>query len=644
MAEEQKEVIKTYKVERACESEPNVKQLVLRGDIDNTESVYTRTLIHLRDASLPDVVYDPQAAGIIFKENETHRNGGGEDYIPPRDNGGNGGKEPTRPTTPPENKPDEVMPSQIVSWDLFVILKYRQDWRPNGYGLGELVYSTSLMPNEELTLEVKTWETSKTQQDTEDTTDERNVSDIKNSNSESNEASTSGETKTRQYVDAKAGYSGFGFSGSIEAGLSKDVMTAQQEVAKSSREQSEQTTNEYRSTHKVKMSVSRETGSESKTTRKIHNINQAYTLNVNYYQVVQEYDVQLSLYAVTLALLGAEADLAIRTRYKTWWGDTANWITLGHMIRFTNSSAWIQKFTDSYGVSPIKILYEMWSSPLYYAAPANKFDSDGLPVPPTPEERKEFQATMLQYVKPTPGWIEPDHTGAMRWGYEVIQSQSEDRDYEIEVLEYLYQFLPYSVRQTVARNSDKSTDIKVFYKQIINLYLESKLTNKQSSTSKAATRIKKPAPSSSFKNTTKILFSGHFKNTELGSALAEKSDEWTENIVNELEEIRNNEIGLKDSWKAVLPTQGVYSDLSLGFCSGAEDYFEIQRQFDLDLKKLEIDKLSLDVEKLKLEKEMLENGSIPTSVIVENTSANTSVNLDIGINKTPAKVEIKDNQ
>ena len=33
----------------------------------------------------------------------------------------------------------------------------------------------------------------------------------------------------------------------------------------------------------IKISISRETGSEEKTTRKIKNINQCRTLNVNYY-------------------------------------------------------------------------------------------------------------------------------------------------------------------------------------------------------------------------------------------------------------------------------------------------------------------------------------------------------------------------
>src|SRR5690349_17210814 len=49
-------IFKPYKFERVCEPiHPNISQLVLK-DVDTTESVYTRTLIHLRDASLPQAV------------------------------------------------------------------------------------------------------------------------------------------------------------------------------------------------------------------------------------------------------------------------------------------------------------------------------------------------------------------------------------------------------------------------------------------------------------------------------------------------------------------------------------------------------------------------------------------------------------
>src|SRR5262249_10928537 len=140
-------------------------------------------------------------------------------------------------------------------------------------------------------------------------TDVRNVSDIKSASSNTNEVTTGIETKTHESVDAKAGYSGFGFSASVEAQWSDDVNTMQKNFGKQTRENSQQATNEYRATRKVKLTVSREAGSESKTTRKIKNINQTHTLNMNYYEVLREYEVKLTLYDVPLLLLGGEPDL-----------------------------------------------------------------------------------------------------------------------------------------------------------------------------------------------------------------------------------------------------------------------------------------------------------------------------------------------
>src|SRR4029434_3441536 len=124
-------------------------------------------------------------------------------------------------------------------WDLFLILKHQQKWVPTGYGLGELLYTISLLPNEDLTLEVKTWETSKSQQDREETIEQKNVSDIKDSASASSDVTESREKTTNTSVNGKAAYSGFGFSASVEAGWSQNVREVQAQDAKETREDRE---------------------------------------------------------------------------------------------------------------------------------------------------------------------------------------------------------------------------------------------------------------------------------------------------------------------------------------------------------------------------------------------------------------------
>jgi hypothetical protein len=142
--------IKLLEVERLCKPDLDVSQLTLTSEVDRSESVYTQKYVKLANASLPGAV--------IVDEDAT----------------------------------------EIFNWDLFLILKYEQRWTPDGYGLGELIYTVSLVPDEELTLELKTWETSKTQQDREETIDQKNVSDIKDTSTNSSEVSETGETTTNR--------------------------------------------------------------------------------------------------------------------------------------------------------------------------------------------------------------------------------------------------------------------------------------------------------------------------------------------------------------------------------------------------------------------------------------------------------------
>ena len=67
----------------------------------------------------------------------------------------------------------------------------------------------------------------------------------------------------------------------------------------------------------------------------------------------------------------------------------------------------------------------------------------------------------------------------------------------------------------------------------------------------------------------------------------------------------------------------------LGLCSGCEDYFEVQRQFDLELKKLEVAKLELEIEKLKLQNQHYSTTGSVSTVVVKNPTDKTSVNLDL---------------
>jgi hypothetical protein len=175
------------------------------------------------------------------------------------------------------------------------------------------------------------------------------------------EVANRSESKEHEAVNAKAGYGGFGFSAQVDTDWSSDVDQMQSTTARRAQDRSEQTAQEFRSSHKVRRSVSREDGSE----------------------------------------------------------------------------AWISDFIDRNGISPIKVLRQAWAKPLYDGAlVAADFLAGGSEI--TSEQRELFRSTMLRFVRPSPGWIEPDEAGALRWGYEIFPTG------ETDALTFLYGFLPAS--------------------------------------------------------------------------------------------------------------------------------------------------------------------------------------------------------
>lgn len=583
MSDSQNIVIKPYDIERVCKPHPNIEQLVLK-EVDNTESVYTRTLIKLKDAGLPAL---PSVR------------------------------------TGVEQEPGV----DIVHWDLFLMLKYRQGWRPSGYGLGDLIYTMSLLPNEELTLEVKTWETEKRLEEVQTGVAEKNTSDIKQTSSTSSDVTNKAETKEHEYVDAKAGYAGFGASVSVSAGWSQDVNTMNQQIAKQAQERTQTAANEHTANHQVKMALSRESGSESKTTRKIKNINQAHTLNVNFFGVLKEYEVSLTLYDVPLVLLGKKVFIDSPARSEgnkkgsaafLMLDGSGQCITWGQLIYSIQDVEWIRKFTQHYGVSPIQILREAWSVPLKEGALGIRdwWKTDPL----TEQERISFQTTMLQYVRPTSGWVEPDENGEIRWAYEVIPGQ------EVELLKYLYQFVPFSPMQIVGILTFKGLDPK----QAMNTFLASKPDEVMSVNVPRSTIIRAEGP---------------FKGMAINKFNEEVLPGWVQHIVVQLDQAKRTKglvnVEEKDHYKVTLPTQGVYADLALGVCSGVEDFYAIQRQFDLETKKLEIEKLKLEVEKLKIQNQQLQQSPVGNNIVIQDPPANSTLELNVGVPQTQAATTVK---
>jgi hypothetical protein len=626
-------------------------QLQTADPTELTESVYTRRLVKFANSSLPAAINyssEPEhslaAVPFRLKLGEVIGTGVGEDYdrSDEAEPGRTAGTVPAdatedAPATPAGGttysgfgaSPSRPPGPTVFNWDLFLMLKYRQDLIPGHYAVGDLLFSLSLMPNEELTLELKTWETSKTQHDEDDQLDQRNISDIKTTASTAAEVANRTEAKEHTGVDAKASYSGFGASVSVDVNWSQDVATMNSNQAKQAQERSQQETAEYKSSHKVRLSVSREQGSDEKSTRRIRNINQAHTLNANYYEILRQQSHELHLYDATLVLLGYEPKL---NQVLSGWisppqddGKPGPPVTLAHLLRQIGDQGWIDKFIDKNGVSPLHVIYHYWARSLYTGAldHQNYLEAD---AEVTSEERELFRTTMLRYVRPAPGWIQPDEAGALRWAYELIP----DPTLEAEALTYLYGFLPHSVNQlthlVIARGVDRSSAYHAVSTRYAMAVQPSYVRVAPAHLRSAAMVPVDAAPPTAAENTT-IVFPGLFQGARIGAELSELIARVVGRIKSSLDTVRGQQLGKQGEWTSVLPTPGVYADLSLGTCSGLEDYLEIQRQFDLERRRLEN-------ERLRLENELLEAGKpIPTipTVTVENQQDSTQLNLQLAL-------------
>ena len=667
-----------------CRPQIDASQLVLQ-EVDVTESVFTRQLVKFPNASLPAAVrYQVGSSGekavFQYTTGDSGKSGSGKGPpLPTGDHGtggsGTGGSGSSGSGTggsgsvPPPGTSTTPEPPTVFQWDLYLMLKYRQDVQPAAYGLGELIFSTSLLPNEELTLELKTWETSRTQLDKDDQTEERNASDVKNTSSMSAEATNRSESKEHESVDAKAGYSGFGFSADVTTQWSNDVDQMQSTTGRQAQERSEQESHELRRTRKVRLAVTREQGSESKSIRRIRNINQTRTLNVNYFEVLRQSHHALNLYDATLVLLGPPVDLSQTLPYSDVGDDAGLFgVTVGRLLRQIRSEDWFTAFVDRNGVSPVKLLRDQWAAPLQDGALTmdSYLSADSRILS---EERDAFRDQMLQYVRPTPGWIEPDEAGGLRWGYEIF------RDREPGALAFLYGFLPTSPIQLAAlveaAGADRSSALLATATRYAQAVQPSYLSVPPAQL-RTVTLLAPGATAPSAVDNDMILVPGPFHNTRIilaqrpavavaggfanGSGQAaqlatggggvnsfgQKAQILITNVIANLSAVRdqidNPENNKPTEWSTTVPTHGVYADLSLGVCSGAEDYIEIQRQLDLERRQLEN-------ERLRLENQRLAAGQPVPALTVDDQTGRAQLRVDVDVNDgaaaAPSRIDIR---
>jgi len=189
----------------------------------------------------------------------------------------------------------QILLSPNQHWVFGQKVEYQQEWRHEGFTLGELISSLSLLPNEELTLEVSSWQRTKTEI-AEETNTERRERLEREQRRTDEESCVKEAADSNGWTVSATGSVSFGpASASASATATGNAEARSEQAAKHITEATTKPTNEVSLKRAVKMTQTAESGSDQRTTRRIKNPNTCHTVTFNFFQIVKLYDVQLRL-------------------------------------------------------------------------------------------------------------------------------------------------------------------------------------------------------------------------------------------------------------------------------------------------------------------------------------------------------------
>lgn len=188
---------------------------------------------------------------------------------------------------------------RLPRYDIGLFTVFEQRWTLKGYSRGALVNSLTLAPQEELTIEVFTFDRRKVEE-------ERTLTSEFEGNSEIGAMTNIAANIARELSET------YQLSGDVGLGLPLPVggmlvemnvgstasLEVKAEIQASLTQVSEMTsrvTERFKATRQVKVLEARETGREDRITRKIRNPNQGHTLTLNCYEVLETYRVETFL-------------------------------------------------------------------------------------------------------------------------------------------------------------------------------------------------------------------------------------------------------------------------------------------------------------------------------------------------------------
>ena len=171
---------------------------------------------------------------------------------------------------------------------------FKQTQHLKGFSRGRLIESVTLGPEEEVSVEVFSFD--RTVEQREDTRSTEVTSEVERTRNQSQsfEISNEIENTVGASVGAELGVSlpieAVSVDASVNNDVSAEITTRNQSTANLLTEASSRASEKYKATHQVKTLTRREFGEETRTTRTFKNPNLGRTLNLHHFEVVGHYE------------------------------------------------------------------------------------------------------------------------------------------------------------------------------------------------------------------------------------------------------------------------------------------------------------------------------------------------------------------
>jgi hypothetical protein len=195
--------------------------------------------------------------------------------------------------------PAEANPADIRWLHLALYLPYAQTWRLQGYTRGRLVNSFALGPGEEQTVELFTWDRSRSALESTVSFEQEESGESSGSRRDTSDVvrDITHQTGFEAGTDGKVGFQVGVVNVDLKSSMSakKNVSSAEKSTRASIVEATSRATQRIRMNRTLHVTESREYGREERVTRKLRNPNASHTLTVAFFEILANYRVTTAL-------------------------------------------------------------------------------------------------------------------------------------------------------------------------------------------------------------------------------------------------------------------------------------------------------------------------------------------------------------